>query len=78
VLFVGANPPSLEWIQTKAKPLIVRKENFRMNDYIYTEQPAITRERKPTPTTQIVGFAAPAGLLGVYILSYTSKFRCKF
>ncbi|KAJ7907833.1 hypothetical protein B0H13DRAFT_2233386 [Mycena leptocephala] len=26
VLFVGANPPSLEWIQTKAKPLIVRKE----------------------------------------------------
>jgi hypothetical protein len=26
VLFVGANPPSSEWIQTKAKPLIMRKE----------------------------------------------------
>ncbi|KAJ7438789.1 hypothetical protein B0H11DRAFT_1688418, partial [Mycena galericulata] len=26
VVFVGANPPSLEWIRTKATPLIVRKE----------------------------------------------------
>ncbi|KAJ7453712.1 hypothetical protein B0H11DRAFT_1627953, partial [Mycena galericulata] len=26
VVFVGSNPPSLEWIRTKARPLIVRKE----------------------------------------------------
>ncbi|KAJ7605253.1 hypothetical protein DFH06DRAFT_902232, partial [Mycena polygramma] len=26
VVFVGSKPPSLEWIRTKAKPLIVRKE----------------------------------------------------
>ncbi|KAJ7450649.1 hypothetical protein B0H11DRAFT_1646510, partial [Mycena galericulata] len=26
VVFVGSNPPSLEWLQTKARPLIVRKE----------------------------------------------------
>ncbi|KAJ7157830.1 hypothetical protein C8R46DRAFT_811590, partial [Mycena filopes] len=26
VVFVGANPPTLEWIRTNAKPLIVRKE----------------------------------------------------
>ncbi|KAJ7455975.1 hypothetical protein B0H11DRAFT_1648098, partial [Mycena galericulata] len=26
VVFVGANPPSIEWIRTKARPLIVRKE----------------------------------------------------
>ncbi|KAJ7710216.1 hypothetical protein B0H16DRAFT_1215855, partial [Mycena metata] len=26
VIFVGANPPTLEWIQNNARPLIVRKE----------------------------------------------------
>ena len=29
VLFVGANPPTLEWLREKAKPLCVRREKVR-------------------------------------------------
>ena len=29
VVFVGAEPPSKEWLRTKAKPLIVRRERVR-------------------------------------------------
>ncbi|EPQ49814.1 hypothetical protein GLOTRDRAFT_23200, partial [Gloeophyllum trabeum ATCC 11539] len=29
VLFVGASPPSQDWLKTKAQPLIVRKEKVR-------------------------------------------------
>ncbi|KAJ7130755.1 hypothetical protein C8R43DRAFT_896083, partial [Mycena crocata] len=44
VIFVGSHPPTEEWLRTKAKPLIVRKEKIldalkwlKANNYLYKD-----------------------------------------
>ncbi|KAJ7157742.1 hypothetical protein C8R46DRAFT_1165440 [Mycena filopes] len=46
VIFVGSNPPTAEWLRTKATPLIVRKEKvlnalnwLKIHNHLYSEIP---------------------------------------
>ncbi|KAJ7779028.1 hypothetical protein B0H16DRAFT_1659262 [Mycena metata] len=63
VVFVGSQPPTAEWLQTKAKPLIVRKERvlsalnwLKIHNHLYREVLIDKSELESLPDETVLPF----------------------
>jgi hypothetical protein len=63
VIFVGPKPPSPEWLKTKARPLIVRKEKvqralnwLKSNNHLYADIPIDQKALEDLPSDDILPF----------------------